>query len=93
MLAVGYALDSFEMYIINKKEFTDRTDCEAIVKFYSKLHENKRSSRRIWLNFIDKITNRGFRVVFEHIKGKENSLADTLRRFISTKQKFFDTVV
>ena len=31
ILAVNYALDSFRLFLINKKEILVRTDCEAIV--------------------------------------------------------------
>lgn len=87
LLAVGYALDAFNLFLISKKEFTVRADCEAILKFFGKIHE-KRSSKRRWLNFIDRITGRGFKVVFEHIRGKENTLADTLSRLATSKEVY-----
>ena len=34
VLTITYAIDSFRILIISKKEITVRTDCEAIVKFY-----------------------------------------------------------
>ena len=43
---------------------------------------NKRSSKRRWLNFTDRIIGKGFTIDFEHIKGKENILADMLSRFV-----------
>ena len=86
LLAVNYALDSFELFIISKKEITLRTDCEAIVSFVNKMKlENKRSNRRRWLNFIDRITNIGLIINFEHIKGSNNQIADILSRIIKNK--------
>ena len=58
-------------------EITIRTDCEAIVKFY-KLKNEKRSSRRRLLNFTT-----GVKIEIELIKGKDNSLADSLSRLIN----------
>ena len=34
VLTITYAIDSFRILIISKKEITIRTDCETIVKFY-----------------------------------------------------------
>ena len=56
VLAIIYAIDSFRILIISKKEITIRTDCEAAVKFY-KLKNEKRSSQRRWLNFTERIIN------------------------------------
>lgn len=81
LLAVSYALDSFELFIISKEEITIRTDCEAIETFYNKMNlDCKRSSRRRWLNFIDRCIQKGLIIHFEHIKGKENIAADILSR-------------
>jgi len=77
ILAVIYGLNSFRLYILNKSEVLIRTDCEAIVRFHQKINE-KNSSRRRWLNFIDTISI--YNLVFEHIKGKDNNLADQLSR-------------
>lgn len=77
----------FNLFLISKKEFIVRTDCEAIVKFFGKIHE-KRSCKRRWLNFIDRITGKGFEVVFEHIKGKDNSLANALSRLVTKKEVY-----
>lgn len=82
LLAVIYALDSFELFIISKKEFTIRTDCEVIDKFY-KNKESKKSSQRRWLNFTEKLSSRGFKPEIEHVKGKGNSIADVLSRLIT----------
>ena len=80
ILVVIYGLNSFKIYILNKPEVLVRTDCEAIVKFHEKISE-KNSSKRRWLNFIDATSI--YSIKFEHIKGKENTLADKLSRLIS----------
>ena len=77
ILAVIYGLNSFRLHILNKPEILVRTDCEAIVKFYQKIND-KNSSRRRWLNFLDTISI--YNLKFEHIKGKDNNLADQLSR-------------
>ena len=82
VLAIIYAIDSFRILIISKKEITIRTDCEAIVKFY-KLKNEKRSSQRRWLNFTERIINTGIKIELEHIKESDNSLADSLSRLIN----------
>ena len=82
VLAIIYAIDSFRILIISKKEITIRTDCEAIVKFY-KLKNEKRSSQRRWLNFTERIINTGIKIEIEQIKGSDNSLADSLSRLIN----------
>lgn len=48
--------------------------------------ENKRSNRRRWLNFIDRITNTGLVINFEYIKGSDNQIADILSRIIKNKE-------
>ena len=48
---------------------------------------NKRSSKRRWLNFTDRIIGKGFNVIFEHIRGKENKLADILSRLVFPADK------
>ncbi|KAL4568034.1 hypothetical protein LXL04_023634 [Taraxacum kok-saghyz] len=81
LLAISYALDRFELFIISKKEITLRTDCEAIVSFYNKMNgDSKKSSRRRWLNFLDRINNTGLTINIEHIKKKDNKAADILSR-------------
>ena len=64
-------------FIISKKEIIIRIDCEAIVKFY-KLKNEKRYSQRRWLNFTERIIKSSVKIEIEHIKGKDNSLADSL---------------
>ena len=56
ILAVNYALDSFRLFLLNKKEILVRTDCEAIVKFFNNKN-SKRINQRIWLSFKDRILN------------------------------------
>ena len=82
VLAIIYAIDSFRILIISKKEITITTDCEAIVKFY-KFKNEKRFSQRRWLNFTERIINTGIKIEIEHIKGSDNSLADLLSRVIN----------
>ena len=84
VLAITYAIDSFRILIISKKEITIRTDYETIVKFY-KLKNEKRSSQKRWLNFTERIINIGIKIKIkiEHIKGSDNSLADSLSRLIN----------
>ena len=86
ILAVNYALDSFRLFLLNKKEILVRTDCEAIVKFFHNKN-SKRISQRRWLAFKDRILNSNYHIIFEHIKGKNNILADTLSRCL-----FFEIV-
>ena len=79
ILVVNYALDSFRLLILNKKEILVRTDCEVIVKFFNNKNSNRINQRR-WLAFKDRIINSNYRVVFEHIKSSDNSFADKLSR-------------
>lgn len=54
-------------------------DCEAILKFY--VNKNiKRISQPGWLAFKDRIINSAYKVKFEHIKGIDNGLTNTLSR-------------
>jgi hypothetical protein len=61
------------------KEFTVRTDCEAICKYYNQINSKKSSTRR-WVLFKDIVTGNGYKVIFEHIKGKDNKLSDLFSR-------------
>ncbi|PUZ43253.1 hypothetical protein GQ55_9G647500 [Panicum hallii var. hallii] len=74
ILTVIYAINTFRIYL-GFKEFTVRTDCEAICKYYNQINTKKSSTRR-WVLFEDIITGNGYKVVFEYIKGKKNSLPD-----------------
>lgn len=78
ILAVINAINSFRLYL-GFKEFTVRTDCEAICRYYNQLNSKKSSTRR-WVLFEDIITGNGYKVVFEHIKGKDNKLPDLFSR-------------
>ena len=82
ILAITYAIDSFKILIIPKKEILIRTNCKVIVKFY-KLKNERRSPQMRWLNFIERIINTGVKIEIEHIKGKDNSLVDSLSRLIN----------
>ncbi|AAK35158.1 polyprotein, partial [Spiraea yellow leafspot virus] len=83
MHAVMNSLEKFQIFYMSKGEVTIRTDCQAIISFYEKLNANKPSRVR-WLSFCDYITNTGVQVKFEHIKGKNNQIADTLSRLAQT---------
>ena len=82
VLAITYAIDSFRILIISKKEILIRIECETIVKVY-RLKNEKRYSQRRWLNFTERIINTGVKIEIEHIKGKDNNLADSLSRLIN----------
>ena len=90
ILAVIYGLNSFRLFLINKNEILVRTDCEAIVSFY-KNRNDKKMSRRRWIKFIDTLVNSGYNVKIEHIKGKNNNLADMLSRYIYGESKQTNT--
>lgn len=78
ILAVINAINAFRLYL-GFKEFTVRTDCEAICKYYNKVNSKKSSTRR-WVLFEDIIIGNGYKVIFEHIKGKDNTLPDIFSR-------------
>ncbi|KAG2657454.1 hypothetical protein PVAP13_1KG280231 [Panicum virgatum] len=78
ILAVINAINAFRLYL-RFKEFTLRTDCEAICNYYNKVNSKKSSTRR-WVLFEDIITGNGYKVIFEHIKGKDNILPDIFSR-------------
>ena len=79
ILAIIYILENFALFILSKKQITIRTDCEAIVKFSDTKNERKLTSNR-WLKFREFVLNRGFKIKWEHIKGKDNKLPDLLSR-------------
>ncbi|ABR01170.1 hypothetical protein [Lucky bamboo bacilliform virus] len=72
-------LSALKIHYLDRKEIILRTDCQAIISFYNKSSVNKPSRVR-WLAFTDFITGLGIDVQFEHIKGEQNVLADTLSR-------------
>jgi ribonuclease HI len=74
ILAIIHAINFFQLYL-GFKEFTVRTDCEEICKYYNQFNSRKISTRR-WVLFEDIITGNGYKVIFEHIKGKDNKLLD-----------------
>jgi ribonuclease HI/predicted FMN-binding regulatory protein PaiB len=78
ILAIVHAINAFRLYL-GFKEFTVRTDCEAICRYYNQINSKKSSTRR-WVLFEDIITGNGYKVVFEHIKGKDNCLPDIFSR-------------
>ena len=75
------ALEAFKIHYLDKKEIVIRTDCQAIISFYNKSSNNKPSRVR-WIAFTDYITGIGVSVQFEHIKGEQNKLADSLSRLV-----------
>ncbi|QAX91646.1 ORF3 [Codonopsis vein clearing virus] len=79
IFAVMELLEKFKIFYLDKREITIRTDCQAIISFYEKMVDRKPSRVR-WIGFCDYITNTGITVVFEHIKGEHNQLADQLSR-------------
>ena len=62
-----------------------RTDCEAVVKFFNNKN-SKRINQQRRLAFKDRIINSNYRVIFEHIKLSDNSLADKLSRYLFIEQ-------
>lgn len=83
IMACIYCLDKFRIFILDKTEYTLRTDCHAIVSFFQTANSNKLSRNR-WVNFMDYMVKTGTEVHIEHIKGKDNYGADKLSRIIST---------
>jgi ribonuclease HI len=78
ILAIIYAINSFRLYL-RFKEFTVRTDCEVICKYYNQFNSKKSSTRR-WVLFEDIITGNCYKVIFDHIKGKDNKLPNLFSR-------------
>jgi ribonuclease HI len=74
ILAIIHAINFFWLYL-GFKEFTVRTDCEALCKYYNQINSKKSSTRR-WVLFKDIITENGYKVIFDYIKGKDNKLPD-----------------
>ena len=71
-------LEKFQLFL-NREQFTLRTECENIKKFF----ENKNSSilsTKIWIKFQNILI--GFKPKFEHIKEKDNIFANWLSRQI-----------
>jgi ribonuclease HI len=78
ILAVIHVINSFRIYL-GFKEFTVRTDCEVMCKYYNQIN-SKKSSTKKWVLFEYIITGNGYKVIFEHIKGKDNKLPDLFSR-------------
>ncbi|WVZ48793.1 hypothetical protein U9M48_000202 [Paspalum notatum var. saurae] len=72
ILAIINVINAFRLYL-GFKEFMIRTDCEAIYRYYKQIN-SKKSSTRKWVLFEDIITGNGYKVIFEHIKGKDNRM-------------------
>ncbi|MEQ5213085.1 hypothetical protein ABN235_19235, partial [Morganella morganii] len=79
--AIIYVLEKFALFILSRKFFTIRTDCESTVKFADTKNERKLTANR-WLKFREFVLTRGFHIKWEHTKGKDNRLADILSRNI-----------
>ncbi|KAG6528596.1 hypothetical protein ZIOFF_010775 [Zingiber officinale] len=71
------SLNNFKIYYLDKEEVLIRTDCQAIISFFNESAQNKPSRVR-WVAFTDFITGLGIDVQFQHIEGKDNTLADAL---------------
>jgi ribonuclease HI len=78
ILAIIHAINSFRLYR-GFKEFTVRTDYEAICKYYNQINSKKSSTRR-WVLFEYIVMGNGYKVIFEDIKGKDNKLPDLFPR-------------
>jgi hypothetical protein len=78
ILVIIYAINSFSLYL-GFKNFTVRTDCEVICKYYNQINSKKSFTRRCVL-FEDIITRNGYKVIFEYIKDKNNKLPDLFSR-------------
>ncbi|ERN20005.1 hypothetical protein AMTR_s00071p00160140 [Amborella trichopoda] len=74
-------LTALKIYYLDQQEITLRTDCQAIISFFNKSAQNKPSRVR-WINFVDYITGTGVNILFEHIDGRQNTLADSLSRLV-----------
>jgi ribonuclease HI len=74
ILVIIHVINSFRLYL-GFNEFIVRTDCEAICKYYNQINSKKSSTRRFVL-FEDIVNENGYKVIFEHIKGKDNKLHD-----------------
>lgn len=79
ILACIFGLEKFKLFLIDQQNFTLRTDCEAIVKFFKNIKGNKINQNR-WLMFKDFVIGNGYKVNIEHISGKNNIAADLLSR-------------
>ncbi|GJY36424.1 putative polyprotein [Tanacetum coccineum] len=75
-------LEKLKIYYLYKHEVTLRKDCQAIISFYNKTNSNK-SSRVRWIKFVDAVTGAGVKINIEHIKGKHNTLVDSLSRLVN----------
>ena len=74
--AINLVLEKFQLFL-NQEQFTLRTDCENIKIFFENKNSSKLSTKR-WIKFQNALI--GFKPKFEHIKRKDNILADWLSR-------------
>ena len=70
-----------KIFMLDHKEILLRTDCEAIVSFFNKMKTKNVRTRR-WGEFVMFLTEFGAEFTIEHIKGKDNGLADHLSRIV-----------
>ena len=87
ILGIIKSLNSFHLYIQNDT-FTIRADCNNIIEFYKKVQKKnfeKKNSfiSKKWTYFLEVIIGRGYKVKFEHIVGKDNTLVDILSKLIN----------
>lgn len=82
LLAGIYCLDTFLLFICNKKKITITTNCEAIIWYNQQTKGTKKGlSVKRWIKFANSILNKGLKLTWEHIKEIDNSsLADVLSR-------------
>nr|QVY19275.1 p194 [Agapanthus tungrovirus] len=91
--AIVKSLEKFKIYL--NKDFTIRTDCEAIVKALSDFKNSKGSSagdigkrsRIRWIRLKDNLLVGGYQPHFESIKGEKNFLANLLSREFAGQQQ------
>ena len=79
--AIILVLEKFQLFF-NQEQFTLRTDCENIKKFFKNKNSSKIYTKR-WIKFQNALIV--FKPKFEHVKGKDNILADWLTREIFIK--------
>ena len=76
--AIILVLEKFQLFL-NQEQFTLKTNFENIKNFFENKNSSKLSTKR-WIRFQNCLI--GFKPKFEHIKGKDNILADWLSKQI-----------
>lgn len=70
------AINAYWIYL--DKEFI-KVGCHNIVAYYNKTHKSRLVQWR-WYRLVDYITGNGYKQQSQHIKGKDNKIADYLCR-------------